>query len=178
MISGDYAESLEGYLNTSMTLYREELQRRNISMGKTVQFVRPALCNDILREQLRSYDVSRPRTIKTGGAKVPHGERQTGRDHHQDRFLPGKVRSKEKLTSLLVPCRPSNPTSSSSSLCCVVSLVRWWSERSMINSCCWTEPFWTRWPSPRNMHSGTRWSYQRSHLFSKCDSNDWELRNC
>lgn len=41
MSSSDYAESLEGYLNTSVALYQETLQRRNISMGKTVPFVRP-----------------------------------------------------------------------------------------------------------------------------------------
>lgn len=41
MVSSDYAESLEGYLNTALNLYQEQLQQRNISMGKTVQFVRP-----------------------------------------------------------------------------------------------------------------------------------------
>lgn len=30
----DYAESLEDYLNTAVTLYQNELQTRNISMGK------------------------------------------------------------------------------------------------------------------------------------------------
>ncbi len=30
----DYAESLEGYLNTAVSLYEEELKARNISMGK------------------------------------------------------------------------------------------------------------------------------------------------
>lgn len=41
MISGDYAESLEGYLATSVTLYQDKLQQKNISMGKTVHFVHP-----------------------------------------------------------------------------------------------------------------------------------------
>lgn len=39
MVCSDYAESLEAYLATAVTLYQEQLQRRNISMGKAVQFV-------------------------------------------------------------------------------------------------------------------------------------------
>lgn len=35
----DYAESLEDYLGVALTLYQQELQARNISIGKAVREV-------------------------------------------------------------------------------------------------------------------------------------------